>query len=113
MSDLSVGCLWTPFLTLHSPLSQDCIDVGWWEGELNGRRGVFPDNFVKLLPPDFEKEGNVSFHGLNLSKPRAVTVVVSETGLGTWGGGSWWLKSPGVLVWTQVLSPWLPHPWCV
>ncbi|XP_054021881.1 SH3 domain-containing kinase-binding protein 1 isoform X2 [Dryobates pubescens] len=37
-------------------ISKDCIDVGWWEGELNGRRGVFPDNFVKLLPPDFEKE---------------------------------------------------------
>uniref|UniRef100_A0A8D0HU52 SH3 domain containing kinase binding protein 1 n=1 Tax=Sphenodon punctatus TaxID=8508 RepID=A0A8D0HU52_SPHPU len=34
----------------------DCIDAGWWEGELNGRRGVFPDNFVKLLPSDFEKE---------------------------------------------------------
>uniref|UniRef100_A0A8D1R6F5 SH3 domain-containing kinase-binding protein 1 n=1 Tax=Sus scrofa TaxID=9823 RepID=A0A8D1R6F5_PIG len=39
-------------------INKDCIDVGWWEGELNGRRGVFPDNFVKLLPPDFEKEGN-------------------------------------------------------
>ncbi|XP_056649288.1 SH3 domain-containing kinase-binding protein 1 isoform X9 [Monodelphis domestica] len=39
-------------------VNKDCIDVGWWEGELNGRRGVFPDNFVKLLPPDFEKEGN-------------------------------------------------------
>ncbi|KYO30203.1 SH3 domain-containing kinase-binding protein 1 isoform B [Alligator mississippiensis] len=37
-------------------LSKDCIDVGWWEGELNGRRGVFPDNFVKLLSSDFEKE---------------------------------------------------------
>ncbi|NXC95814.1 SH3K1 protein, partial [Certhia familiaris] len=37
-------------------ISKDCIDVGWWEGELNGRRGVFPDNFVKLLPSDFEKE---------------------------------------------------------
>ncbi|NWW38998.1 SH3K1 protein, partial [Panurus biarmicus] len=41
----------------------DCIDVGWWEGELNGRRGVFPDNFVKLLPSDFEKEvSNTFFH---------------------------------------------------
>lgn len=39
-------------------INKDCIDVGWWEGELNGRRGVFPDNFVKLLPPDFDKEGN-------------------------------------------------------
>ncbi|NXO49846.1 SH3K1 protein, partial [Aramus guarauna] len=37
-------------------ISKDCIDVGWWEGELNGRRGVFPDNFVKLLPSEFEKE---------------------------------------------------------
>ncbi|XP_075769729.1 SH3 domain-containing kinase-binding protein 1 isoform X4 [Pelodiscus sinensis] len=37
-------------------INKDCIDAGWWEGELNGRRGVFPDNFVKLLPPDFEKE---------------------------------------------------------
>ncbi|NWY74243.1 SH3K1 protein, partial [Erithacus rubecula] len=37
-------------------ISKECIDVGWWEGELNGRRGVFPDNFVKLLPSDFEKE---------------------------------------------------------
>uniref|UniRef100_A0A8B9F2G0 SH3 domain-containing kinase-binding protein 1 n=1 Tax=Amazona collaria TaxID=241587 RepID=A0A8B9F2G0_9PSIT len=37
-------------------ISKDCVDVGWWEGELNGRRGVFPDNFVKLLPSDFEKE---------------------------------------------------------
>ncbi|XP_026640604.1 SH3 domain-containing kinase-binding protein 1 isoform X5 [Microtus ochrogaster] len=39
-------------------INKDCIDVGWWEGELNGRRGVFPDNFVKLLPADFDKEGN-------------------------------------------------------
>ena len=23
-------------------------DGGWWEGELNGKRGVFPDNFVKV-----------------------------------------------------------------
>ncbi|XP_073421975.1 SH3 domain-containing kinase-binding protein 1 isoform X2 [Dendrobates tinctorius] len=37
-------------------VNKDCVDVGWWEGELNGRRGVFPDNFVKLLPPDYEKE---------------------------------------------------------
>ncbi|KAL3194148.1 hypothetical protein MRX96_016289 [Rhipicephalus microplus] len=24
-------------------------DKGWWKGELNGRVGVFPDNFVKLI----------------------------------------------------------------
>ncbi|KAG8450620.1 hypothetical protein GDO86_003045, partial [Hymenochirus boettgeri] len=39
-------------------INKECIDVGWWEGELNGRRGVFPDNFVKVLPTDFEKEMN-------------------------------------------------------
>ena len=25
-------------------------DVGWWKGELNGKIGVFPDNFVTLVP---------------------------------------------------------------
>lgn len=29
-----------------------CEDEGWWEGELNGRRGFFPDNFVMLIPAD-------------------------------------------------------------
>lgn len=24
-------------------------DAGWWKGELAGRVGVFPDNFVQLL----------------------------------------------------------------
>ena len=23
------------------------MDGGWWEGSLNGKKGVFPDNFVK------------------------------------------------------------------
>jgi len=25
---------------------------GWWEGELNGKVGLFPDNFVELLPDE-------------------------------------------------------------
>ncbi len=24
------------------------MDGGWWEGSLKGRRGLFPDNFVKV-----------------------------------------------------------------
>ena len=24
------------------------LDGGWWEGNLNGKRGMFPDNFVKV-----------------------------------------------------------------
>lgn len=30
-------------------LSKDIEDEGWWKGELNGRVGVFPDNFVELI----------------------------------------------------------------
>ena len=33
-------------------LSKDLEDKGWWKGEVNGRQGVFPDNFVELLPPE-------------------------------------------------------------
>ena len=25
---------------------------GWMQGELNGKTGLFPDNFVELLPPE-------------------------------------------------------------
>ena len=27
-------------------------DPGWWKGTLEGRTGVFPDNFVRLLRPN-------------------------------------------------------------
>ncbi|CAG4992079.1 unnamed protein product [Parnassius apollo] len=32
-------------------VSKDAPDRGWWRGELHGRVGLFPDNFVQLLPP--------------------------------------------------------------
>ncbi|XP_040020172.2 SH3 domain-containing protein 21 [Gasterosteus aculeatus] len=32
-------------------LRKETEDEGWWEGELNGRCGFFPDNFVMLIPP--------------------------------------------------------------
>ncbi|XP_026322213.1 SH3 domain-containing kinase-binding protein 1-like, partial [Hyposmocoma kahamanoa] len=31
-------------------LSKDAPDRGWWRGELNGRVGLFPDNFVQVIP---------------------------------------------------------------
>lgn len=31
--------------------SMELPDKGWWKGELRGKIGVFPDNFVKLIPP--------------------------------------------------------------
>ncbi|KAK2716630.1 hypothetical protein QYM36_006941 [Artemia franciscana] len=30
-------------------LSKECEDKGWWKGQLNGKIGVFPDNFVELI----------------------------------------------------------------
>ena len=30
---------------------------GWWEGRLNGRSGVFPNNFVELIPDSSQKSG--------------------------------------------------------
>uniref|UniRef100_UPI0037E93BA6 SH3 domain-containing kinase-binding protein 1 isoform X2 n=1 Tax=Semicossyphus pulcher TaxID=241346 RepID=UPI0037E93BA6 len=35
-------------------ITKECADAGWWMGEIGGRQGVFPDNFVKLL--ELEKE---------------------------------------------------------
>ncbi|XP_064549482.1 pneumococcal serine-rich repeat protein [Drosophila montana] len=34
-----------------SVISMELPDKGWWKGELHGKVGVFPDNFVKLLAP--------------------------------------------------------------
>lgn len=34
----------------HLPLKES-EDEGWWQGELNGRCGFFPDNFVMVIPP--------------------------------------------------------------
>uniref|UniRef100_A0A914VM68 SH3 domain-containing protein n=1 Tax=Plectus sambesii TaxID=2011161 RepID=A0A914VM68_9BILA len=36
---------------LVSVLSTKCEDPGWFFGELNGKKGVFPDNFVQMLSP--------------------------------------------------------------
>ena len=30
-------------------VSKEVEDKGWWKGEIEGRIGVFPDNFVKLI----------------------------------------------------------------
>ncbi|XP_062847455.1 SH3 domain-containing protein 21 isoform X2 [Trichomycterus rosablanca] len=39
-----------------SVISKVSEDDGWWEGELNGRRGFFPDNFVMVIPMDMHQE---------------------------------------------------------
>jgi hypothetical protein len=32
------------------------VNEGWSKGELNGKVGLFPDNFVKMLPPEQAKK---------------------------------------------------------
>lgn len=40
-------------------ISKDAGDKGWWKGESDGKTGVFPDNFVKLLPPETEQKSKI------------------------------------------------------
>ncbi|XP_075120642.1 SH3 domain-containing protein 21 isoform X2 [Leptodactylus fuscus] len=37
---------------LVAVISKETEDEGWWRGELNGKAGLFPDNFVILIPPN-------------------------------------------------------------
>ena len=53
--------------------AQECADAGWWMGEIGGRQGVFPDNFVKLL--EVEKE-------VIMSSGQTVCVYRTSRGLG-------------------------------
>nr|XP_005988596.1 PREDICTED: SH3 domain-containing protein 21 isoform X1 [Latimeria chalumnae] len=35
-------------------LNKEEEDEGWWVGEINGKQGLFPDNYVMLLPSEFQ-----------------------------------------------------------
>ena len=37
------------YLQIVQVISKEVEDKGWWKGEIDGRTGVFPDNFVKLI----------------------------------------------------------------
>lgn len=41
-------------------IEKELEDVGWWKGEINGRIGVFPDNFVELIPSQEEVSKKLS-----------------------------------------------------
>ena len=45
-------------------LQKDLEDSGWWKGELNGKVGVFPDNFVELLPPEEVSKISIIYYGI-------------------------------------------------
>ncbi|TNN45030.1 SH3 domain-containing kinase-binding protein 1 [Liparis tanakae] len=50
-------------------------DGGWWEGELGGRRGLFPDNFVREIKKEGKRDGGqASMIRSDLSNGRASPV---------------------------------------
>lgn len=45
-----MSCLYRHSLTLtHTPPSPPSQASGWWEGDINGKRGLFPSNYVEEL----------------------------------------------------------------
>ena len=42
-------------------ISKELEDPGWWKGSFNGKIGVFPDNFVKIVTtkPVPKKSGSI------------------------------------------------------
>ncbi|XP_067947874.1 SH3 domain-containing kinase-binding protein 1-like isoform X6 [Watersipora subatra] len=46
---------------------QNLEDPGWWKGELQGKSGVFPDNFVEVIP----EEGPTQLPPGRVNKPPA------------------------------------------
>ena len=33
-------------------ITKEGEDAGWWKGELKGKVGLFPDNFVEVIPAE-------------------------------------------------------------
>ncbi|KAK6729340.1 hypothetical protein RB195_006410 [Necator americanus] len=59
-------------------IRKDCGDAGWFEGEISGRRGLFPDNFVEIVQVPINTQSGVIYHPLSaqhskmIAKPPAV-----------------------------------------
>lgn len=58
-------------------LTKELPDKGWWKGELKGRVGVFPDNFVSVLPPEISPVKD-SFHGKPERPPLSNKVLIGK-----------------------------------
>lgn len=41
--------------------NKNCGDAGWFEGELNGKKGLFPDNFVELVQVPLGTESGMRY----------------------------------------------------
>lgn len=60
-------------------LSKELPDKGWWKGELRGRIGVFPDNFVVVLPPEISPVKD-NFHAKPERPPPTNKILISKPG---------------------------------
>ncbi|KAK0053604.1 SH3 domain-containing kinase-binding protein 1-like isoform X4 [Biomphalaria pfeifferi] len=58
-------------------LDKELEDEGWWKGELHGKVGVFPDNFVELIPNEETSKPKKPPLPTNTTK-QSVPVKVSE-----------------------------------
>ncbi|XP_055546870.1 SH3 domain-containing kinase-binding protein 1 isoform X2 [Wyeomyia smithii] len=58
-------------------LSKDLLDKGWWKGELRGKVGVFPDNFVVALPPEVSPIKEL-YHGKPERPPPAGKILINK-----------------------------------
>lgn len=64
-------------LTLHEGdiitiITKEGQDPGWWKGELKGKLGVFPDNFVQIITTPSEE---VSYLPINVFQNSNVFVI--------------------------------------
>ncbi|KAI3364060.1 hypothetical protein L3Q82_010879 [Scortum barcoo] len=60
-------------------LSKDTGEPGWWRGEIGGKEGVFPDNFVTMLP-EAEKEPFCLSESLEDSHVERVSEIIAQAG---------------------------------
>ncbi|KAH8332759.1 hypothetical protein KR074_010010, partial [Drosophila pseudoananassae] len=73
-------------------ITTELPDKGWWKGELRGKVGVFPDNFVKMMAPS---EGDTA--APPPPRPRARARTRARTGVAS-GIGSGAVDGAGVRV---------------
>ena len=82
--------------TLINVISRTCADPGWFLGEINGKRGLIPDNFVefiKVATPESKKSPTVPVP----SVPSVPAKPAKPLGLGVASAGSVTNKASNVI----------------